>query len=105
MLAAAVPPWFDARVAHEALGLAGAEHMLAWLDDGGLLATSPDGGRRFQPFVRGFLLHTLAGREPRRVAGPPGGGVRGAGGAGGVGGAFELAVAGGRVANGADLAR
>ena len=66
MLAAAVPPRVDARVAGEVLGLPAPRHALERLEEEGLLVPAPDGGLRFHPLIRGFLLRKLEAEDRAR---------------------------------------
>jgi LuxR family maltose regulon positive regulatory protein len=66
MLAAAVPPRVDTLVAAEVLGLPAPGVALERLEEEGLLAPAADGGLRFHPLIRGFLLRKLEAEDRAR---------------------------------------
>jgi LuxR family maltose regulon positive regulatory protein len=102
MLAAAVPPRVDADVA-AALGLEGAAVALQRLEREGLLVPAVDGGFRFHPLVRDFLLEKLRQSDPGRAAALARAAVEDARAHGRGEEAFELALAAGDRAAAADV--
>jgi ATP/maltotriose-dependent transcriptional regulator MalT len=102
MLAAAVPPAVDVRVASEVLGLANAEEGIRRLEEKGLLHPGGRGSRRFHPLLRDFLRKRLEEENPRRAVDLADRALADARAGERWGEAFELALASSRAEHAAD---
>jgi len=103
MLAAAVPPRVDGRVARDVLGVPGPGAYLDRLEEEALLVPAADGTLRFHPLVREFLLRTLELEDPDRWAELHDRAIADATAGGRIDEAFELAVGAGRLETAAEI--